>query len=1831
MNKRTNIKDFARRAAMAVLLALVTSTQAWAQGSVSYRAYNALTHQFEDGVAASPTAVSEETTTMSDGWYVVSGNVNVSGRIEVTDIVNLILCDGATLTATQGLHVPTGVTLNIYGQSDGSGGLTATQGGSDQAGIGGNNGEVSGTITIHGGNVTSTGGWSGAGIGGGHNQPCGSITIYGGTVNAHGGNRAAGIGGGTGEYSGGSITIKGGSVTARANTYSGYDNSQAIGVGQGNNAGTCTLNIDYMKVYDSADATTPVVSTDRENTCQSKYVRLTTCDHHYVNNECTYCGADENYAPRQYLAYETASHSFMLRSAYEFTYVTSSTTTMGTAGSETYYVVKNSVTVSSRIQIRGTVHLILCDDKTLTASSGITVNSGNTLNIYGQTAGTGALNATGVKLGGDGTEAAAIGSTARTTVGNISIHGGRINADGAPWSAGIGGGVSAGGGSVKIYGGTVDATGHNGISEAIGRGSSGSSVSKTIADGLCVIVDGNMVAYNNRVSSLNSSQYDLRDTRQATVRPCNQHNFSGNTCKYCGIKKYSVTYNGNNSTSGTVPTDANIYYGNGVSYSEGATFTIRGNTTLYAMWMPLLELAANADNSNAISAAAANGKQHRVVLDGYTLYRDGTWNTLVLPFNLANFSGTPLEGLSVKTLESSTLINGELTLNFANANNIEAGKPYIVKDDNADLVIRTTDDWNAFANSMGTESYEGKTVVLDTDVTADYRVGVYQRFKGTFDGCGHTLTFNKTWYDQDDIAPFCQAENATFRNLRIVGTINTSGKFAAGLVALSYGDCTIENCQCSIVINSSIDGDGTHGGFIGVCNTGSGTNTVSFVNCLFDGTISGSNTTSCGGFVGWRNATIKFTNCLMAGGMSINQTSSSAIFNRNGGSTFTNSYYKGSFGSVTTQGSDASSMSASDLATALGSAWQVSGNNVVPKMITIIENPVFEGVTLSAATANVETTYSEFIGSYAPITGDGLLLDANNPNGDGMHAAIRAKLEGYSVSYYTKPDINFPATTIPFSADGNVTLWTICVPTNYSITYNLDGGTNHAGNPATYNIESTTITLQAPTKIGYTFGGWFDNEDCAGNAVTTIATGSHGNVTLYAKWLTDNLELTVNGDNSSAISSAAASGKYHNVTLADCTIYRDGDWNTLVLPFNLATLTDTPLEGLTVKTLESTTFSNGMMTMNFSDNLTSIEAGKPYIVKDDNADLVIRTAADWNTFAQNVTNGTNNYQGKLVKLAADISVTTMAGTSGRFKGTFDGCGHKLTVNLTNVGTYGAPFQYIDGATIRNLHTAGTISGTDILEGGIAGRTYGTTRIENCRSSVSLTTTKGDNGAMGGIVGVAESGSLIVVNCLFDGSLLGSSNTNCAGIVNWRRNSASINISNSLFAPSEVTVSTTGAYTITRPVSVTNCYYTQSLGTVQGTDAAGMSNETLVSNLGTGWEIRDGNVVPKMADNIVNPVFSNVLISDTAANVSTDHADFIGSYAPITDDGLLLDAHNPNGDAMHAALSIDEPTRDGYTFGGWYTDAGLTTPLSTIIPFATNGNVTFYGKWTPHTYNVRFNKNHEDASGTMDDQPFTYGTEQALTANVFTAPTGYMFAGWSTTTNGEVEYIDGQSVSNLATEQDAVVNLYAQWSEYCTLFAEGSTNQWMTWCDDDEWSVAAAPVKVYTVSGISGSTVTLTEENSGRIPANTPLLIQRTDNGTSAITVPLRTKGTTASTLFAAAATDCTFYGNPTDLAITTDDYFTADQSYVLYGDKFLLVDTDEGIAPHRCLLTLSSPAGARRLDIIFDDDSLPNKVLSVKSEEKANVWYTIDGRKLWRQPARKGIYINNGKKTVIKQ
>ena len=83
--------------------------------------------------------------------------------------------------------------------------------------------------------------------------------------------------------------------------------------------------------------------------------------------------------------------------------------------------------------------------------------------------------------------------------------------------------------------------------------------------------------------------------------------------------------------------------------------------------------------------------------------------------------------------------------------------------------------------------------------------------------------------------------------------------------------------------------------------------------------------------------------------------------------------------------------------------------------------------------------------------------------------------------------------------DGKTYIDTKKVAITYSISYELDGGTNAAANPADYTVESETITLEAAEKAGYTFDGWYSDAAFT-TRVTEIAKGSTGDITLYAKW-----------------------------------------------------------------------------------------------------------------------------------------------------------------------------------------------------------------------------------------------------------------------------------------------------------------------------------------------------------------------------------------------------------------------------------------------------------------------------------------------------------------------------------------------------------------------------------------------------------------------------------------------------------------------------------------------------------------------------------------------------------
>ena len=142
--------------------------------------------------------------------------------------------------------------------------------------------------------------------------------------------------------------------------------------------------------------------------------------------------------------------------------------------------------------------------------------------------------------------------------------------------------------------------------------------------------------------------------------------------------------------------------------------------------------------------------------------------------------------------------------------------------------------------------------------------------------------------------------------------------------------------------------------------------------------------------------------------------------------------------------------------------------------------------------------------------------------------------------------------------------------------------------------------------------------------------------------------------------------------------------------------------------------------------------------------------------------------------------------------------------------------------------------------------------------------------------------------------------------------------------------------------------------------------------------------------------------------------------------------------QHCVISQNTYTKTGYTFSHWaelYPDGTYRnngwTGWSGTWQYA-NGQysisdykLNFYAIWTPITYTISYNGNG-NTGGSTASSTHTYDVAKNLTANGFTK-TGYTFAGWATSSSGNVVHADKASVKNLSATQGATITLYAKWT------------------------------------------------------------------------------------------------------------------------------------------------------------------------------------------------------------
>jgi len=269
---------------------------------------------------------------------------------------------------------------------------------------------------------------------------------------------------------------------------------------------------------------------------------------------------------------------------------------------------------------------------------------------------------------------------------------------------------------------------------------------------------------------------------------------------------------------------------------------------------------------------------------------------------------------------------------------------------------------------------------------------------------------------------------------------------------------------------------------------------------------------------------------------------------------------------------------------------------------------------------------------------------------------------------------------------------------------------------------------------------------------------------------------------------------------------------------------------------------------------------------DGSSDLYIRSADDWNAFANAVNNG-KSFQGITVQLVDDITVTTMVGDfSHKFNGIFDGNGFTLTFNCIASEAVTAPFRYIQGATIRNLVVDGTIDTAYKQASGVVGCSYGNCFIERCISSITINSSVDSTSefmsednvcAHGGFVSAVESnGVMIIRDSLFNGSMTGEKTEHCGGFVGWLRGCALFSNCLNNYNRIELSGSSTGSfyyfvchYNKNEQITIENCYY----GKLdnhgwerQAFDGRDYTADQLAAQLGPGWREKDDEAIPVMA-------------------------------------------------------------------------------------------------------------------------------------------------------------------------------------------------------------------------------------------------------------------------------------------------------------------------------------------------------------------------------------------------
>ena len=635
-------------------------------------------------------------------------------------------------------------------------------------------------------------------------------------------------------------------------------------------------------------------------------------------------------------------------------------------------------------------------------------------------------------------------------------------------------------------------------------------------------------------------------------------------------------------------------------------------------------------------------------------------------------------------------------------------------------------------------------------------------------------------------------------------------------------------------------------------------------------------------------------------------------------------------------------------------------------------------------------------------------------------------------------------------------------------------------------------------------------------------------------------------------------------------------------------------------------------------------------------DITYTHTTDWNASDKE-----NNY-------------TPIGTYDNKFMGTFDGQGHTISgIRIVKNSVEKGLFGCIYGATVMNITLTDTrIAGYNNV-GGIAGYTEGYTNsstiIRNCHVA--------DNVSIA--AGYMHSGGIV-------GSLGGySSLSGCTSAATVSGNSA-----------------VGGIAGYTNGGSISECL-------VLGATVSGTSNVGAIIGQNNSGTLSNDYYTSSTKVNGAAPSGTGQVRSITAgANVILDYA--VSANTQLDFNGIAfynsigmkyanaLYTYN-NNNAVNLSLSYNHT---GYTVTGYSATTGTfsgsaITGSNDAYTLTANADVVINATETANTYSVVFNGNG-NTSGSMDNESFTYDeTAKALTANAFTR-TGYTFAGWATSAEGAVIYADQAEVQNLTATANGIFDLYAKWTENVATLTEANPIAPLT-----AWSGQQTKV-TFTRSGLTAgaySTICLPYNFTAsetctfykfdgvkKVGDNWVADISTTTGGTAntpyifttdATSVTFSNNAVVAASSYSdtdakTTITDWTFQGTYSQISLPkTGEYdygFAAGDGSTVAIGTFVHLKSGASAAPFRAYLKYTGSddnwakapnrAGAA-------NDAMPSRIIvrivgadggttaigtldTRTGEISTGEWFDLNGRRLQGKPSTKGVYINNGKKIVIK-